>query len=61
MPSPPPFRFALRTDIRGLTVGGVGGRPSCLQNRELEIMRMVDHRNIVVLKWFFLSPGQKVR
>ncbi|EDQ84271.1 uncharacterized protein MONBRDRAFT_34760, partial [Monosiga brevicollis MX1] len=29
------------------------------KNRELEIMRQVGHRNIVDLKWFFLSPGQK--
>lgn len=35
--------------------------PPPLQNRELEIMRIVHHRNIVDLKWFFFSPGQKVR
>eukprot|EP00045_Choanoeca_perplexa_P002138 m.23164 g.23164 ORF g.23164 m.23164 type:complete len:394 (+) comp11343_c0_seq1:148-1329(+) len=29
------------------------------KNRELEIMREVMHRNIVVLKWFFHTPGQK--
>lgn len=29
------------------------------KNRELEIMREVGHRNVVVLKWFFHTPGQK--
>eukprot|EP00049_Salpingoeca_infusionum_P017839 m.354588 g.354588 ORF g.354588 m.354588 type:complete len:433 (-) comp17059_c0_seq1:515-1813(-) len=29
------------------------------KNRELELMRQVAHTNIVILKWFFLSPGQK--
>lgn len=29
------------------------------KNRELEIMREVNHRNIVQLKWFFMSPGAK--
>ena len=34
---------------------------SCLfQNRELQIMRKLDHCNIVRLRWFFYSSGEKV-
>lgn len=29
------------------------------KNRELAIMRMLKHENVVSLKWFFLSNGQK--
>lgn len=31
------------------------------QNRELQIMRRLDHSNIVQLKYFFYSSGDKVR
>lgn len=31
------------------------------QNRELQIMRKLDHCNIVKLKYFFYSSGEKVR
>lgn len=30
------------------------------QNRELQIMRKLDHCNIVRLRWFFYSSGEKV-
>lgn len=32
-----------------------------LQNRELQIMRRLEHCNIVKLKFFFYSSGEKVR
>ena len=32
-----------------------------LQNRELQIMRKLEHVNIVKLKYFFYSSGDKVR
>lgn len=32
-----------------------------LQNRELQIMRKLEHQNIVKLKFFFYSSGEKVR
>lgn len=32
----------------------------CLQNRELQIMRRLEHCNIVKLKYFFYSSGEKV-
>lgn len=31
------------------------------QNRELQIMRLVSHPNVVELKAFFYSNGEKVR
>lgn len=31
------------------------------QNRELQIMRKLDHCNIVRLRYFFYSSGEKVR
>lgn len=31
-----------------------------LQNRELQIMRRLEHCNIVKLKYFFYSSGEKV-
>lgn len=31
------------------------------QNRELQIMRRLEHQNIVKLKYFFYSSGEKVR
>lgn len=31
-----------------------------LQNRELQIMRKLDHCNIVRLRYFFYSSGEKV-
>ena len=31
-----------------------------LQNRELQIMRKLEHHNIVKLKYFFYSAGEKV-
>lgn len=31
------------------------------QNRELQIMRKLEHVNIVKLKYFFYSAGEKVR
>jgi len=31
-----------------------------LQNRELQIMRKLDHDNIVKLRYFFYSSGDKV-
>ena len=31
-----------------------------LQNRELQIMRKLEHQNIVKLKYFFYSSGDKV-
>jgi len=34
---------------------------SLLQNRELQIMRKLDHCNIVRLRYFFYSSGEKVR
>ena len=37
--------------------------PSCfcfVQNRELQIMRKLDHCNIVRLRYFFYSSGDKV-
>jgi serine/threonine protein kinase len=33
----------------------------CLQNRELQIMRIVRHPNIVELKAFYYSNGERVR
>lgn len=30
------------------------------QNRELQIMRKLEHQNIVKLKYFFYSSGEKV-
>lgn len=33
---------------------------SLLQNRELQIMRKLDHCNIVRLRYFFYSSGDKV-
>ena len=30
------------------------------QNRELQIMRKLEHQNIVKLKYFFYSAGEKV-
>lgn len=33
----------------------------CLQNRELQIMRIVRHPNIVQLKAFYYSNGERVR
>ena len=30
------------------------------QNRELQIMRKLEHQNIVKLKFFFYSAGEKV-
>lgn len=35
--------------------------PNHVQNRELQIMRLVSHPNIVDLKAFFYSNGDKVR
>ena len=32
----------------------------CPQNRELQIMRQLEHENIVRLKFFFYSSGEKV-
>lgn len=32
-----------------------------LKNRELQIMRRLEHCNIVKLKYFFYSSGEKVR
>jgi glycogen synthase kinase 3 beta len=32
-----------------------------MQNRELQIMRLVSHPNVVDLKAFFYSNGDKVR
>ena len=32
-----------------------------VQNRELQIMRKLEHQNIVKLKFFFYSSGEKVR
>jgi len=32
----------------------------CCQNRELQIMRKLDHQNIVKLRFFFYSSGDKV-
>ncbi len=52
------------------TAGGVGrSAPNVrteaglfvLQNRELQIMRKLEHQNIVKLKYFFYSSGEKVR
>lgn len=34
---------------------------SVLKNRELQIMRKLDHCNIVRLRYFFYSSGEKVR
>jgi len=37
--------------------------PACsdvVQNRELQIMRKLDHDNIVTLRYFFYSSGDKV-
>lgn len=34
---------------------------NCFQNRELQIMRRLEHCNIVKLKYFFYSSGDKVR
>lgn len=31
------------------------------ENRELQIMRKLDHCNIVRLRYFFYSSGEKVR
>ena len=31
-----------------------------MQNRELQIMRKLDHDNIVKLRYFFYSSGDKV-
>jgi len=31
-----------------------------MQNRELQIMRKLDHINIVMLRYFFYSSGDKV-
>lgn len=47
-------------------LGGGGGivyieTPFALQNRELQIMRKLDHCNIVRLRYFFYSSGEKVR
>lgn len=36
-------------------------RFSVLQNRELQIMRKLDHCNIVRLRYFFYSSGEKVQ
>ena len=33
---------------------------SIFQNRELQIMRKLEHLNIVKLKFFFYSAGEKV-
>ena len=33
---------------------------STFQNRELQIMRKLEHLNIVKLKFFFYSAGEKV-
>jgi len=32
-----------------------------MQNRELQIMRKLDHDNIVRLRYFFYSSGDKVK
>jgi serine/threonine protein kinase len=39
-------------DCQGITI-------ACLKNRELQIMRRLDHRNVVKLKYFFYSAGDK--
>jgi hypothetical protein len=43
--------YIMPTDECALTV----------QNRELQIMRLVSHPNVVELKAFFYSNGEKVR
>lgn len=35
--------------------------PFAPKNRELQIMRKLDHCNIVRLRYFFYSSGEKVR
>lgn len=57
-----------RAVARG-TRGGEAGRVGCClrhfpfapKNRELQIMRKLDHCNIVRLRYFFYSSGEKVR
>lgn len=39
---------------------GNGNNFFSFQNRELQIMRKLDHCNIVRLRWFFYSSGEKV-
>ncbi|MCP9265395.1 Glycogen synthase kinase-3 beta [Dirofilaria immitis] len=36
-----------------------GSRKEFMQNRELQIMRKLEHQNIVKLKYFFYSSGEK--
>lgn len=46
------FKVKIKRSIKTVKFG-------FLKNRELQIMRKLDHRNVVKLKYFFYSAGDK--
>lgn len=54
------FFFTFNDDGDEILIRCVFSALLCLQNRELQIMRRLEHCNIVKLKYFFYSSGEKV-
>ena len=58
------FKVCFNTDFFNCRFASIGSAPMLTltsQNRELQIMRIVRHPNIVELKAFYYSNGERVR